>query len=126
LANKEYTSIIRLFNHCDISINDDFNLSRARKQLQAEFGIAQDGFIEIEGYTYTRHINLHYPFPSSRLTGKILQEGGKTGRVRGQYNQAIVILYPLQKIGDLLVSIFIMRVSYTGPFTKKRICFVKE
>jgi hypothetical protein len=55
LANKEYTSIIRLFNHCDISINDDFNLSRARKQLQAEFGIAQDGFIEIEGYTYTRH-----------------------------------------------------------------------
>ena len=34
---------------------DDFNLSRAKKQLQAEFGIAQEGFIEVEGYAYSRH-----------------------------------------------------------------------
>lgn len=51
---KQYTSIIRLFDHCGISAGDDFNLSRAKKQLQAEFGIAQGGFIETGGYTYTR------------------------------------------------------------------------
>lgn len=55
MANKQYTSIIRLFNYCDISTGQDFNLLRAKKQLQAEFGIAQDGFIEVNGYTYTRH-----------------------------------------------------------------------
>jgi hypothetical protein len=54
LANKQYISIIRLFDHCGIS-TDDFSLSRAKKQLQAEFGIAQGGFIEVEGLTYTRH-----------------------------------------------------------------------
>src|ERR1043165_2518767 len=55
LANKQYISIIRLFDHCGISTGDDFNLSRTKKQLQAEFGIAQGGFIEIDGHTYTRH-----------------------------------------------------------------------
>jgi hypothetical protein len=55
LASKQYISIIRLFNHCEISSGDDFNLSRAKKQLQAEFGIAESGFIETDGYTYTRH-----------------------------------------------------------------------
>ena len=55
MASKQYISIIRLFDHCDISSGDDFNLSRAKKQLQAEFGIAQSGFIEVDGYTYTRH-----------------------------------------------------------------------
>lgn len=54
MANKHYISIIRLFDHCGIP-TDDFNLSRAKKQLQAEFGIAQGGFIEIDGYTYTKH-----------------------------------------------------------------------
>jgi hypothetical protein len=54
LANKQYISIIRLFNYCDITTGNDFNLSRVRKQLQAEFGIAQGGFIEVNGYTYTR------------------------------------------------------------------------
>ena len=55
MASKQYISIIRLFDHCGISTVDDFNLSRAKKQLQAEFGIAQGGFIEVDGYTYTRH-----------------------------------------------------------------------
>jgi hypothetical protein len=55
LANKQYISIIRLFQHCDIEPGMEFNLSRAKKQLQAEFSVAQQGFIEIDGYTYTRH-----------------------------------------------------------------------
>jgi hypothetical protein len=55
LANKQYISIIRLFRHCDISLESDFNLARTRKQLQAEFGIAQSGFIEVDGYSYARH-----------------------------------------------------------------------
>ncbi|RZM05199.1 MAG: hypothetical protein EOO88_55225 [Pedobacter sp.] len=55
MANKQYTSIIRLFRHCDIAIEGQFNLSRVKKQLQAEFNIAQGGFIEVEGHTYTRH-----------------------------------------------------------------------
>lgn len=55
MASKQYISIVRLFNYCDISTGKDFNLSRTKKQLQAEFGIAQEGFIEIDGYTYTRH-----------------------------------------------------------------------
>lgn len=52
---KQYVSIIRLFNHSGITVDNDFNLPRVKKQLQAEFGIAQDGFIEVEGHTYTRH-----------------------------------------------------------------------
>jgi hypothetical protein len=55
LASKQYISIIRLFEHCDIPTGDDFNLARAKKQLQAEFGIAKDGFIEVDGHAYTRH-----------------------------------------------------------------------
>lgn len=55
MANKQYISIIRLFDHCGISTGDDFNLSRVKKQLQAEFGIAKGGFIEIDGHAYTRH-----------------------------------------------------------------------
>jgi hypothetical protein len=55
LANKHYKSIIRLFDHCGISAGDDFNLSRAKKQLQAEFRVAREGMIEIDGNTYTQH-----------------------------------------------------------------------
>ncbi len=55
MANKQYISIIRLFRHSDIDTADAFNLSRAKKQLQAEFSIAQNGFIEIDGHTYTKH-----------------------------------------------------------------------
>jgi len=55
LASKQYISIVRLFNHLDIPTGEGFNLSRTKKQLQAEFGIAQGGFIEVDGFTYTRH-----------------------------------------------------------------------
>lgn len=55
LANKQYKSIIRLFNHCGIEYGADFNLSRAKKQLQAEFRIAKDGLIELDGLTYSQH-----------------------------------------------------------------------
>lgn len=55
MASKQYISIIRLFDHCGISTAEDFNLSRAKKQLQAEFGVAQDGFIEVNGHSYSRH-----------------------------------------------------------------------
>ncbi len=55
MASKQYISIIRLFNHCGISTEGEFNLSRAKKQLQAEFGISQEGFIEVEGHVYSRH-----------------------------------------------------------------------
>jgi len=46
---------MRLFEHCGIATGDDFNLSRTKKQLQVEFNVAQSGFIEVNGYTYTRH-----------------------------------------------------------------------
>lgn len=55
MANKQYISIIRLFNHCGIPTGADFNLPRAKKQLLAEFNMSQSGFIELEGYTYTRN-----------------------------------------------------------------------
>ena len=55
MANKQYISIIRLFKYCEIPIGTDFNLPRVKKQLQAEFGIAKDGFIVVDGHNYTRH-----------------------------------------------------------------------
>jgi hypothetical protein len=55
LANKQYISVIRLFEYCGIPTDSDFNLQRVKKQLQAEFSIAQHGFIEVDGFTYTRH-----------------------------------------------------------------------
>lgn len=55
MANKQYISIIRLFDYCGVSTGEDFNLPRVKKHLEAEFRIAQSGFIEVDGYTYTRH-----------------------------------------------------------------------
>jgi hypothetical protein len=55
LVSKQYISIIRLFQHCDIATDHVFNLSRAKKQLQAEFNTAGDGFIQADGYSYARH-----------------------------------------------------------------------
>ncbi len=55
MVSKQYISIIRLFKYCDIPTDADFDLPRARKLLQAEFSFAQGGFIEKDGYTYTRH-----------------------------------------------------------------------
>jgi len=53
LANKQYKSIIRLFEYCAIPTGEELNLGRARKQLQAEFRAARDGFIEADGFSYT-------------------------------------------------------------------------
>lgn len=55
MASKQYISIIRLLDHCDISTEGEFNLSRVKKQLQAEYNMAPAGFIEVDGYTYNRH-----------------------------------------------------------------------
>ncbi|MEO7524731.1 MAG: hypothetical protein ABIT58_11585, partial [Ferruginibacter sp.] len=52
---KQYTSLIRLFEHCSIPYNDEINLLRIRKQLQAEFGFSASGMIEVEGYTYNKN-----------------------------------------------------------------------
>lgn len=54
MASKQYISIIRLFNFCGIVTGEDYIPSRAKKQLQAEFGISQEGFIEVDGFAYTR------------------------------------------------------------------------
>lgn len=54
MANKQYISIVRLFEHCDISLEGELQLPRIRKQLQAEFGFAQSGFLEVDGYSYAR------------------------------------------------------------------------
>jgi hypothetical protein len=55
LASKQYISIIRLFNHCDISLEGEVNTSRIKKQLNAEFDFAKDGFIEVDGYSYNKN-----------------------------------------------------------------------
>ncbi len=55
MASKQYISIIRLFAHCDISVEGDINVSRIKKQLNAEFDFAKDGFIEIDGYSYNKN-----------------------------------------------------------------------
>lgn len=54
LASKQYISIIRLFNHCAIDFDNELHLSRAKKQLHAEFRVAKDGIIEIDGFSYTQ------------------------------------------------------------------------
>lgn len=54
MASKQYTSIIRLFQHCDISAEGDIHVPRIKKQLSAEFDFAKNGFIEIEGYSYNK------------------------------------------------------------------------
>ena len=56
MASKQYTSIIRLFLHSDVSINDaDINVPRIKKQLTAEFDFAKDGFIVVDGYSYSKN-----------------------------------------------------------------------
>jgi hypothetical protein len=55
LASKQYISIIRLFNHCDISLDGEVNTSRIKKQLNAEFDFAKDGFIEVDDYSYNKN-----------------------------------------------------------------------
>lgn len=55
MADKQYISIIRLLEHCGISMDEELNLSRVKKQLNAEFDFAKEGFIGIEGYHYNKH-----------------------------------------------------------------------
>ena len=56
MANKQYTSIIRLFLHSDVAIDDAaINVPRIKKQLAAEFDFAKDGFINIDGYNYSKN-----------------------------------------------------------------------
>jgi len=55
LANKQYISIIRLFEHCAVdTTGEELNLPRIKKHLNAEFSHSNTGFIEVGGYSYTR------------------------------------------------------------------------
>lgn len=55
MANKQYTSIIRLLTHCDIELNGEVNVPRIKKQLLAEFDFADGGFINIDHYSYSKN-----------------------------------------------------------------------
>jgi hypothetical protein len=55
LANTHYSSIVRLFAHCDIDTQAALNISRIRKQIVAEFAMAEDGFITIDHCTYNKN-----------------------------------------------------------------------
>ena len=55
MASKQYISIIRLLQHSGITTGGDINLPRMRKQLLAEFSMAQSGFIEVDEYSYSRN-----------------------------------------------------------------------
>ncbi len=52
---KQYISIIRLFEHGNIPYTGDINISRIKKQLNAEFSLSASGFIETEGYVYNKN-----------------------------------------------------------------------
>lgn len=54
MASKQYISIIRLFEHTGIDYDGEINIARIKKQLNAEFGFAETGFIEVDGYTYNK------------------------------------------------------------------------
>ncbi len=55
MANLQYISIIRLFQHCDVDyLSIPFNTTRAKKQLQAEFAMQEDGIITIDGFHYNK------------------------------------------------------------------------
>lgn len=51
----QYKSIIRFFEHCDIAYADGVNTGRAKKILSAEFSVAQDGIITIDGFDYSKN-----------------------------------------------------------------------
>lgn len=56
MASKQYTSIIRLFIHSDVSIDDAaINIPRIKKQFTAEFDFAKEGFIQVDGYSYSKN-----------------------------------------------------------------------
>ena len=55
MASKQYISIIRLFEHCGIPYQGELNISRIKKQLTAEFGLAASGIIEIDTHSYNKN-----------------------------------------------------------------------
>ena len=55
MASKQYISIIRLFEHCGIAYDSEIIVSRIKKQLTAEFGIAASGIIEIDHHSYNKN-----------------------------------------------------------------------
>lgn len=55
MAEKQYISPIRLFDHLGVDYTNDLNTARIKKHLAAEFSMSKDGFIEIDGRTYNRN-----------------------------------------------------------------------
>lgn len=55
LVSKQYSSIIRLLDYLQIDTESELNISRIKKQVLAEFAIATTGFIEVDGYSYSKN-----------------------------------------------------------------------
>ena len=55
MANTQYQSIIRLLQHSGIDIDSSINKLRVKKQLSAEFDFSASGFLEVDGYSYTKN-----------------------------------------------------------------------
>jgi hypothetical protein len=53
----QYQSIIRFFEYAHIEYRsaENFNLTRARKLVQAEFSMQDDGFVVIDGFSYSKN-----------------------------------------------------------------------
>lgn len=54
MANKQYSSPIRLFDYAAVDTDGELNILRIKKQLNAEFEISTSGILEIDGYTYNK------------------------------------------------------------------------
>ena len=54
MANIQYTSIVRLLQHCDVDIQQPLHINRVRKQVAAEFAMSANGFVEIGERTYNK------------------------------------------------------------------------
>lgn len=55
MANKQYISPIRFFEHAGIDHTGELNITRIRKQVMAEFDLSASGFVELEGFSYNRN-----------------------------------------------------------------------
>jgi hypothetical protein len=70
LANKQYISPIRLFNHCGIDTQGELNIGRIKKQLNVEFDSTKDGLIVIDNFTYNKNDiieELEHPLFAERM-----------------------------------------------------------
>jgi hypothetical protein len=54
LGSVQYISIIRLFEKLEVDTNSEINVSRIKKQLLAEFSIAENGIISIDSFNYNK------------------------------------------------------------------------